>query len=203
LLRWAVPVSRYCFRSKFYKISDKELLFIRNKIIQEVGIPALLKNDFSKSPFSTSWFGEYDRNIMGYSYEFCRLSERKYLEVLNITIVAGDQRIAICLNIFEIFPNIVSIAQLSGSEGINFKLSSNNLNNMYLRDDDYKEPPIFYMLFLPEHKIGNYYSKIGFEKEVIKLRELIKKDMTIINSFVKRWHELHKPIKTDWEGNSI
>jgi ubiquinone biosynthesis protein Coq4 len=57
------------------------------------------------------------------------------------------------------------------------------------------------MMFLPEHKLGKFYTKQGFDSEVAKLKELIKKDMEEIDYFVKRWHELHKPIITDWEGN--
>lgn len=74
---------------------------------------------------------------------------------------------------------------------------------MRLRSDDYKGPPIFYMLFLPEYKIGSYYTKVGYEAELAKLKKLIKSDMENIADFVKRWHELHKTNITDWEGNIL
>lgn len=74
---------------------------------------------------------------------------------------------------------------------------------MRLRSDDYKGPPIFYMIFLPEHKIGSYYTKSGYEAELVKLKKLIKSDMENIDDFVMRWHELHKPNLTDWEENII
>ena len=74
---------------------------------------------------------------------------------------------------------------------------------MLLRSDDYKGPPIFYMIFLPEHKIGNYYTKAGYETKLKKLKILIQSDMKNINKFIKRWYELHKPNITDYEGNII
>lgn len=71
---------------------------------------------------------------------------------------------------------------------------------MRLRSDDYKGPPLFYMLFLSEHKIGKYHTKAGYEKEIGKLKKLIKTDMGNMDNFVKRWYELHKPNVTDWKG---
>ena len=59
------------------------------------------------------------------------------------------------------------------------------------------------MFVLPEHKIGSYYSKSRFEREINRLKKLIKSDMENIDDFVTRWHELHKPHITDWEGNLI
>ena len=49
------------------------------------------------------------------------------------------------------------------------------------------------MIFLPEHKIGNYYTKAGYETELKKLKVLIQSDMKNINEFIKRWYELNSP----------
>ena len=185
----------------FYEVSDKELLSVRHKIFKESGVPALEKNGFSKSPFRETWFGEYDRNISGYSYELCRITNLRYLEIITAYIVKGDKFIQISMNIFELYPKVNSISNLDGYDGTNFHLPPNSISKMRLRSDDYKGPPLFYMLFLPEHKIGKYRTKWGYEKEVTKLKELILEDMANINLFVNRWHELHKPIITDWEGN--
>ncbi|WP_337043133.1 hypothetical protein [Emticicia sp. 17c] len=184
----------------FYKVSDKEFLTIKHKIFKEVGIPALEKNRFVKSPFSGIWFGEYDRNINGYSYELCRLSNQHYLEIISVDIVKGDEWIQIRLNIFELKPNNNSLKELNGVDGIQFHLPPNSITKMRLRIDDFKGMPLFRFV---EHKIGTYYTKNGFESEVEKLRKLIKKDMTNIDHFVKRWHELHTPLVTDWKGNKI
>jgi hypothetical protein len=117
--------------------------------------------------------------------------------------VKGDKWIKIYLNIFEINEKLHSPDNLKDCDGINFKLPPNDSATMQLRSDDYKGPPLFYMPFLPEHKLGKINSQSSFEKEVSKLSDLIKKDMDNIDSFVKRWHELHKPYKTDKEGNVV
>ncbi|TCC99154.1 hypothetical protein [Pedobacter hiemivivus] len=186
-----------------FKISGKELLITRNNIFSDYGIPELEKNSYVKSPFRTSWFGEYDSNISGYSYELCKLTNQNQLHIITASIVKGDKRIKIDLNIFELNEKLNSIAELKDCDGMNFHLPPNDLTTMGLRSDDYKGPPLFYMLFLPEYKLGKYKTQSSFEKEVNKLRVLVKKDMTNIDLFVKRWYELHKPNVTDREGNVV
>ena len=70
------------------------------------------------------------------------------------------------------------------------------------QSDGYKCPPIFYMIFLPEHKIGNYYTKSGYETRLKKLKVLIQSDMKNINEFIKRWYELHSPNIVNLENNA-
>jgi hypothetical protein len=169
----------------------------------EVGIPGLEKGGFVKSPFKGSWHGEYNKSIKTFIYQFTRLTGKNYLEKINVFIGHGDKWIQIYLNIFELLPQLKSISQLEKQEGTKFGIPPNSLTKMRLRVDDYKGPPIFYMLFLPEHKIGCYFTKWGYEVEISRLKNLIKSDMENIDGFVKRWHELHKPIITDHEGNLI
>jgi len=186
-----------------FKISDKELLTTRNAIFKDYGIPELEKNGFVRSPFKTSWYGEYDSNIRGYSYELCKLTDQNHLLDITVDIMRESKYIKIDLNIFELHEKINSISDLKECDGIHFHLPPNDSTRMQLRSDDYKGPPLFYMLFLPEYKIGKYTTQGSFEKQLNKLRELVKKDMTNIDSFVKRWHELHKPNITDKEGNIV
>lgn len=186
-----------------FKISDKELLITRNTIFRDYGIPELEKNGYIKSPFKTSWFGQYDPNIRGYSYELCKLTDKNQLHFINATIFKEDKRIKIDLNIFELHQKLNSILDLKDCDGINFHLPPNDSTTMQLRSDDYKGPPLFYMLFLPEYKIGSYKTQSSFDKQVNKLSDLVKKDMTNIDFFVKRWHELHRPNLTDNEGNIV
>ena len=115
----------------------------------------------------------------------------------------GEKRIKITLNIFELNEKLNSVHELKDSEGISFHLPPNDSTTMRLRSDDYKGPPLFYMLFLPEYKLGKINSQSSFDKEVSKLSNLIKKDMANIDSFEKRWHNLHKPYITDREGNAV
>ncbi len=188
----------------FYRVSDKQLLADRNSLIKEAGIPPLLQNGFIKSPFLGIWFGEYDSNIKGYSYELCRLVNDKFLEVIDFSALKGESWIKINLNIYQLEPAPNQIENLAGKDGLNFHLPPNSLTKMRLRSDDYKGPPLFYMLFLPEYKIGNYYTRSGYEAEIKKLKKLIKCDMENINIFVKRWHQIHRdPVKTTWEGIPI
>lgn len=186
----------------FYKVSSKQSLNDRNKIFLGSGIPTLEKKAFKKSPFESSWYGEYNKDIKGYSYELCRL-KGNYLETLIINILKDEDWIQIYLNIFELEPVPNKIEELIGRDGINFHMLPNNITKMRLRSDDYKGPPLFHMLFSPEHKIGKYNTEQGYKKEVLKLEKLVKSDMDNIDSFVNRWHELHIPQKTDWEGNTI
>ena len=58
------------------------------------------------------------------------------------------------------------------------------------------------MIFLPEHKIGNYYTKAGYETKLKKLRILIQSDMKNINKFIKRWYELYSPNTVNLENNA-
>ncbi|MFT4875752.1 MAG: hypothetical protein ACI9AU_000111 [Bacteroidia bacterium] len=58
------------FMSIFYKTSDKELLNVTNKIVLETAIPLFIEKGFTKSPFSTAWFGQ--NNLNDFDYELCR-----------------------------------------------------------------------------------------------------------------------------------
>lgn len=187
----------------FFKVSDKELVTLRNTIFKESGIPALLKNGFELDPYTGSWHGQYNRSIQGYSYNFSRIEKDKYLEQIEISIIKSERWIQIHLNIFELEPSLKSLSLLNSFDGLKFSEISYRSTRMRLRNDDYHGPPLFYMLFLPEHKLGKFYTKRGYEKEIEKLTNLIKADMKNIDSFVKRWHELHIPTKTNWEGNVI
>ena len=186
-----------------FKISEKELLHARNSIFKDYGISELENNGYVKSPFKSSWFGQYDSNIRGYSYELCKLADQNHLHIITADMVKGDKWMKIYLNIFELNKKLHSVDELKDCDGLNFKLPPNDSTTMQLRSDDYKGPPLFYMLFLPKHKLGKINSQSNFEKEVSKLKDLVKKDMANIDSFVQRWYELHMPYITDKEGNVV
>lgn len=183
----------------FYKASDAKLLEIRNKIFRENGIPALEKNGFSRSPFSTAWFGKDD--IGGFTYEMCRLSENSQLEIVETIIARGDRWIQIYLNIFELHPSLDAIEQLKGVKGLPYHLPPNSLTEMRLRMDEVKG--VSSLFNFDEHKLKSFSSESGLKKRTEELGNLIEQDMTNINSFVKKWHELHQLNITDWDGNKI
>lgn len=176
----------------------------RNNIFKDFGIIALKNKGFVESPFKGDWHGEYDKSNQSYTYQFCRINDNVYLEMLYVSIYKQDNKINFYLYINEIIPKISSINDLAGYEGLPFAMTVKNKGKyMRLRCDDYIGPPLFYMLFMPDYKIGSYITKSGYEAEITKLKKLIKSDMENIDDFVRRWHELHKPNITDWEGNII
>lgn len=185
----------------FYKATNKEILTVRNQLFLEKGIPALTKNGFVKSPFSTAWYGRNDHQ--GFTYELCRVNDKSLLERLEIHIVNGEKWIQIKLNIFELIPTLKSITDLKGFDGLQFVLPPNSLSEMRLRVNDFNGSPLFHMLFRKALKLGTYYTKKGLQKRTRELSQLIGNDMRNIDGFVKRWHLLHVPLKTNWEGYPI
>ncbi|MGG7666987.1 hypothetical protein [Dyadobacter sp. BHUBP1] len=181
-----------------YKVSEKQLLEIRNKIFLEAGIPALKKNDFEKSPFSTAWYGK--NNLGDYTYELCRLSKDSHIEFIVTHISKGDSWIKIFLNIFMLQPSVTTLEHLNGVDGLQYHLSPNNLTRMRLRIDDYKGIPLFRT---KEHRLKSFKSEIELRKREAALKDLIEDDLTNIDSFVTRWHQLHKLNTTDWKGNIV
>lgn len=182
----------------FYKVPRKKLFEARNEIFVKKGIPALKKNGFEKSPFPEKLFGK--NNLGDYTYELCRLNERSHLDSITVYISKDDSWIKIYLNIFELKPALKSLDQLKGLDGIQFNLPPNSINRMRLRIDDFKGMPLFRTV---DHKIKSFYTERGFQKRIDELSKLIENDLNNIDSFVKRWYELHQPMVTDWEGKKI
>lgn len=183
----------------FYRATDKALLEIRKKIFLDKGVPALVKNDFEKSPFSTAF---WDKNNLGdYSYEFCKLTESSLLHLVTVHINKGDKWIQIKLNIFKLNNNIKNLQQLNQTDGIQFHLPPNSISNMRLHVDDFKGIPLFnYDFMFKNHKLKFFFTKNGFDKSVKKLSTRIENDLTDFNKYVKRWNKIHKPIITTVEG---
>lgn len=179
----------------FYKPSDKELLKIRNDLFVAHGIPALENNGFVKSPFSGSWFGR--NNLRDYTYELCRIADDSTLEIIETHISKGDKWVKITLNIFMPHPKVSSIDELRGVDGLQYHLPPNSITRMRLRIDDYKGMPLFRT---KEHRLKSFYSEAGLKKSAEALSILLADDLDAIGSFVKRWHELHRPLVTDWGG---
>ncbi len=174
-----------------FKATNKELLEIRNKIFLENAVPALKKNGFEKSPFLTAWYGK--NNLGDYSYELCRLSACSYIEIITTHIIKGERWMQIYLNIFHITPDIKSLEELTGFDGLQPGLPPNSLTKMRLWIDDFKGMQLFNLNF-SRHKIEPYYSKNGLQKKREKLSNIISKDMNNIDSFIEKWHKKYKPL---------
>lgn len=125
------------------------------------------------------------------------------LEILIVRIAKEDIWIKIYINIFYLFPKIQLLKDLEGKSGLQFMLPPNNNTEMRFRVDDYKVLPIFRRLIGKQHKINPYCTKKSFTERIIELGELIEEDIGKIDLFFKRWHELHEPLKTDWEGHKV
>lgn len=80
-----------------------------------------------------------------------------------------------------------------------FHLHPNSITEMRLRSDDFKGITLFNF---KKHKLHSFFTESGFQKRVDELGDLIEDDMNNIDSFVKRWHELHKPVVTTWDGKA-
>lgn len=167
----------------FYTASPKEMTDIRKKIFLEVGLPALEKQGFVRSPFLKEWFGWYPN--MGYFYELCRLTEGSMLERVSVRIIRGDRWIQVCLNIFKLEPAVTSLEQLTDVDGLKFDLPPNSISKMRLRWN---------------HKIKSYHTKRGLARRAERLEKIIASDLGDIDYFVKRWHEKHRVATTTWEG---
>ncbi|PIB26256.1 hypothetical protein [Maribacter sp. 4G9] len=184
----------------FYKLKPKENLDLRNKLFLEKGIVALKKQGFEKSPFNTDWYGRTNHN--DFSYTMYRLKKENELQKIETHILRNENWIQIRLNIFKIRPEINSLEELKESDGLKFHLPPNSLTEMRLRSDTYDCMPLFYMLFLPEHKIGRYFTKNGFNKRLKELSELVLKDMRNIDFYIAKWKEKYKPKTVNWKSDT-
>jgi len=184
-----------------YTVSEKQLLEIRNKIVLQTAIPTLLNKGFCKTPFSSSWYGR--NNVQDFSYELCRLTTDSQLEFIEVYVARGDKWIKFTLNIFNLDPVAESLKQLNGGDSLQFKLSPNSMTEMRLRSDDIKGPPIFSLKYMSGHKLSRFYTNHGLTHSIKVLTRTIETDLNNIDHFVKRWHELHSPMTTDWAGQRV
>lgn len=184
----------------FYKVTDKELLRIRNTIFLNSVFPVLREKGFIKSPFSTACFGWHPSML--YEYELCRLND-KHLEIITTNIFKGERWIQMKLNVFELSP-VLSLSDLEGLSGIKFNLPPNNLTSERLDIGMIKGMPLFnYRFMFGGYRIKKFYSPKGLNRRMNQLEKRIIKDATHIDSIIRKWHTFHTPNVTDWEGNII
>jgi hypothetical protein len=185
----------------FFKLSDKEMLTLRNKVFLEKGFTSLKKVGFEQSPFKNANFGR--NNLNDFTYEFCRIDKNKFLIFVHIDICRGDRFIQIYLNIFELHPNVPSLDSLIRLNGLEFFMYPNSHSMMRLRVDDSRGIPVLNFDLFKQHKIRNYFTKSGLKHVSERLGNLIESDLLKIDLFIERWFELYTPALTDWEGNRL
>lgn len=183
----------------FYKLSAKSLLAMRNSILLNA-IPSLEEQGFEKSPFTSSWYGR--NNLGDFTYHLARLSN-SCLELITIHICRGDRWIQVYLNIFELNPVPKTLSELKRVKGIVFHLPPDNLTKMRL-DLELPRRSFFGRVFRKKaYRLKSFYTQAGLVKQQHKLENLLKHDFKNIDLKIELWHKVHKPIKTDWEGNPI
>lgn len=179
-------------------VSDKEILQIRNKLFLERGVPILAEQRFIKSPFKADWYGR--NNLGDFSYVHYRLAHGSNLEMVDTQISRGDKWEKIYLNIFQLHPHPASLHDLEGNSGTQFHLPPNSQSRMRLRIDDFKGMPLFNFT---SHKLKPFFGPKGLQRRALQLGALIAKDLTNLDYYINRWHQLHIPQITDWGGNPV
>lgn len=182
----------------FYKVSKRDFLLVRKNILFKA-IPILEAQGFEKSPFSTSWFGR--DNTGSFEYVFVRLSN-SHLEQLLIQICRGDRWIQVYLNIFELYPTPKTLSELRGLSGMKFNLPPANRTSERL-DDLPKCNAIKFIFAINRYKLKRFITHSGYMRRQKKVEKLLKRDFENIDQKIAIWHQLHKPMKTTWEGTPI
>ena len=137
-------------------------------------------------------------------YDMCRLRESKFLELLTTTICRKDNYIQIRIMAFELTPRLKSLSLLKSINGIAYKVRPNNEKEMRLDTDFFESAPILSKNFWRDPcKLGHYFTKRGYLKQVEKLRRTVKAEVSQIDDYFKKWYLVHTPNLTQWNGKII
>ena len=185
----------------FYKVSEKEMLKDRNEIFLKDIVPILKEKGFEKSPFKSSCFGYCNSYL--YIYEMCRINS-SLLEFVETDICRKDKYIQIHINSFKLTPKIRSVSSLKGIDGLKYKIPPDSAKKMRIDVDFIDCPPIFSMDFwLKTLKIGLYFTKNGYARQIKRLKHLAQEKTRNIDCFFKKWYILHSPNITEWDGKLV
>lgn len=177
-----------------YKATPKEILKVRKGIFLQDVLPILKEKGFIEAPFKTACFGWCG---FGYIYNMCRLKENKFLEFMTVNIVRGDKHIQIFINAFEVHPLLNSLSLLKETDGLKYFIPPNNKKEMRLDVDFIKGHLILSKDFwFGTLKLGGYYTKKGYSKQVKKLKEKVKSQVCDIDSFFDKWYIRYRPNQT-------
>lgn len=186
----------------WYKATSKEILQARNSIFLHDILPILKDKNFVSAPFKDARFGYYAG--FGYMYDMCRLHEGKFLELLTTTICRKDNYIQIRIMTFELTPRIKSLSLLKNINGLAYKIRPNNEKEMRLDIDFFEHAPILSKKFWQEPcKLGHYFTKSGYLKQLERLRRTVKAEVFQIDDYFTKWYLIHTPNLTQWNGKVI
>ena len=186
----------------WYKTTSKEILQARNTVFLRDILPILKEKNFVSAPFKDAWFGYHAG--LGYMYDMCRLREGKFLELLTTTICRKDNYIQIRIMAFELTPRLKSLSLLKNIDGLAYKIRPNNKKEMRLDTDFFERAPILSKKFWQEPcKLGHYFTKSGYLKQVERLRRAVKAEIFQIDDYFTKWYLVHTPNLTQWNGKII
>ena len=177
----------------FYKkVTEKEILKIRNDIFIQDVVPVLEKKGFVKSPFKTACFGRTSNNNI-FIYEMCRLRKDSRLEFVITKISRYDRYIKIYINAFKLCPTIESVYSLKDYDSTNYEILPNSGREMWIDVDFIVGPPLFSIDFWYNClKLKNSYTTRGRIKQIEKLKKMtIAKVDKIETYFDKLYAKYH------------
>lgn len=180
---------------------NKAILKARKGIFLEDALPILKSKGFVDTPFKTSNFGWCG---FGYIYDMCRLREGKFLEFVSVRIPKGDKYIQIFINVFEITPHLISLLPLKEAECLKYFILPNSEKEMRLDSDFINGSPILSKEFwFGGLKLGHYFTKMGYNKQVDKLKKKVKVKVCDIDAYFEKWHGCHRPNLVKWNGELV
>ena len=186
----------------WYKATSKEILQARITVFLRDILPILKEKNFVSAPFKDAWFGYYAG--LGYMYDMCRLCEGKFLELLTTTICRKDNYIQIRIMAFELAPRLKSLSLLKNIDGLAYKIRPNNEKEMRLDTDFFERAPILSKkVWQGPCKLGHYFTKSGYLKQVKRLRRAVKAEIFQIDDYFTKWYLIHTPNLTQWNGKTI
>lgn len=195
LLLWGYPEVRR------YKATWKDILKARKDIFLKDALPILKEKGFVDEPFKTSNFGWCG---FGYIYDMCRLRQGKFLDFVSVRITQGDRYIKIFINAFEVTPQLGSLSSLKETEGLKYVILPNSEKEMRLDSDFIKGMPALSKEFWSGGlKAGRYFTEIGYNNQVEKLKEKVMSRVCDIDAYFEKWHGCHRPNLVKWDGELI
>lgn len=195
LLLWKCPEVRK------YQATRKDILKVRKDIFLKDALPILKEKGFVEEPFKTSNFGWCG---FGYIYDMCRLRQGKFLDFVSVRITQGDRYIKIFINAFEVTPQLGSLSSLKETEGLKYVILPNSEKEMRLDSDFIKGMPALSKEFWSGGlKAGRYFTEIGYNNQVEKLKEKVMSRVCDIDAYFEKWHGCHRPNLVKWDGELI
>ncbi len=195
LLLWMYPEVRK------NKVTRKDILKARKDIFLKDALPILKKKGFVEEPFKTSNFGWCG---FGYIYDMCRLRKDRFLEFVSVNITQGDKYIQIFINAFEVTPKLDSLSLLKDTECLKYVIPPNSEKRMRL-DSDFIQgvPTLSKEFWVGGLKLGRYFTEVGYNKQVEKLKEKVKSKVYIIDAYFDKWYECQSPNLVKWDGELV